>query len=243
MFAALAVGAPLGTMLYNSGGFGLVAIAASAAPLATLVLIAPLEGAAPALKGAQPVLFVLRRIWVPGFGAALSSVGFGAIAAFGSLLFLDHHWTPVWLAFSAYAVALIVARMIFGQLPDRIGGARVALAFVMVEVLGLVIMWLAATGWMAAIGAALTGFGYSLVFPALGVEAVRRAPPESRGVAMGAYTACLDIALGVSGPVLGALATRTGLSFVFLVSAVVVLGTAAVSLLLLRPAAPRCRCD
>ena len=50
------------------------------------------------------------------------------------------------------------------------------------------------------------------MFPALGVEAVRRAPPESRGVAMGAYTACLDIALGVSGPMLGVIAGRTGLS-------------------------------
>ena len=65
---------------------------------------------------------------------------------------------------------------------------------------------------LAATGAALTGFGYSLVFPGFGVEAVRLAPPESRGVAMGAYTACLDIALGVSGPVLGLIASGAGLA-------------------------------
>jgi hypothetical protein len=76
----------------------------------------------------------------------------------------------------------------------------------------------AAESFVATIGAALTGFGYAPVFPALGVEAVRRAPPESRGVAMGAYTACLDIALGVSGPVLGAIARRSGPSSVFLAS-------------------------
>ena len=84
------------------------------------------------------------------------------------------------------------------------------------------------------VGAALTGFGYSLVFPALGVEAVRRAPAEGRGVAMGAYTACLDIALGVSGPVLGLVASHTGLSAVFFVSALVVLSAAVVSFNLLR---------
>jgi predicted MFS family arabinose efflux permease len=87
---------------------------------------------------------------------------------------------------------------------------------------------------VATIGAVLIGFGYALVFPALGVEAVRRAPPESRGVAMGAYTACLDIALGVSGPVLGAIASRTGLSSVFLASAVVVFGAAFIAEQLLR---------
>jgi MFS family permease len=234
MFAAFALGAPLGTLLYKAGGFGLVAAAAAAAPMAALLMIARLQGAVPAHKGAPPVLSVLRRIWVPGVGAALSSVGFGAIGAFGSLLFTDHHWTPVWLAFSSYAAALIVARLAFGQLPDRIGGACVALLFVLIEALGLATMWIAASAWVAAAGAALTGFGYSLVFPALGVEAVRRAPPQSRGVAMGAYTACLDIALGVSGPALGALASSTGFSFVFLVSALVVLGAAAVSLRLLR---------
>jgi MFS family permease len=173
---------------------------------------------------------VVRWIWVPGLGAALSSVGFGAIAAFGSLLFADQHWTPVWLAFSAYAVTLIAARLMFGHLPDKIGGARVALMFVLVETSGLVAMWLASACWVAAVGAALTGFGYSLVFPALGVEAVRRAPAEGRGVAMGAYTACLDLALGVSGRVLGLVASWANLSAVFLASAAVVFCAVGISL-------------
>jgi hypothetical protein len=51
---------------------------------------------------------------------------------------------------------------------------------------------------------------------------------------MGAYTACLDIALGVSGPALGAIASCTGLSSVFLASAVVVFGAAFIAERLLR---------
>ena len=164
----------------------------------------------------------------------MGSVGFGAIATFSSLLFADRGWTPVWLAFSAYAASLIIARVAFGHLPDRLGGARVALWFILIETAGLTLMWLAAGVLAATIGAALAGFGYAVVFPGLGVEAVRRAPPESRGVAMGAYTACLDIALGVSGPVLGAIAGRAGLSSVFLASAVVVLGAAFIAERLLR---------
>jgi predicted MFS family arabinose efflux permease len=241
MFAAFAAGAPLGITLYDAGGFGLVAAATALAPLPTLFLIAPLHGAPPAPKHGPSILSVLSRIWMPGLGAALSSVGFGAIAAFGSLLFADHHWTPVWLPFSGYAVALIVARLAFGHLPDRMGGGRVALLFVLLEAVGLASMWLASFAGLATIGAALTGFGYSLVFPALGVEAVRRAPPEGRGVAMGAYTACLDLALGVSGPVLGLVAGRAGLNSAFLASALVVLGAAVIARRLVTrslPAAP-----
>jgi predicted MFS family arabinose efflux permease len=119
-------------------------------------------------------------------------------------------------------------------LPDRLGGARVALWFILIESAGLILIWLADDVVVATIGAALTGFGYAHVFPALGVEAVRHAPPEARGVAMGAYTACLDIALGVSGPLLGAIASRTGLSLVFLVTALIVLSAMAISMRLLR---------
>src|SRR3954463_15799718 len=74
-----------------------------------------------------------------------------------------------------------------------------------------------------------TGFGYALVYPGLGVEAVRRAPPESRGLAMGGYTVFLDVALGFGSPVLGLTADWTGLSSVFLVSAIIVLSAAGVA--------------
>lgn len=95
------------------------------------------------------------------------------------------------------------------------------------------LMGLAPSTLPAALGAGLVGFGYALVFPGLGVEAVRRAPPESRGLAMGAYTACLDLALGISGPALGLVATEAGLSAVFLVSSLAVLGSAFISLKLM----------
>jgi MFS family permease len=229
MFGGFAAGAPLGTALYDTAGFGAVAFLTTLAPLATMGLIAPLLGAAATPRSGPGILSVLGRIWLPGLGAALSSVGFGAIAAFGSLLFAGQHWTPVWPPFSAYAFALIIARLALGHLPDRIGGARVAIFFALIETIGLAAMGFAGNAWIAAIGAALTGFGYSLVFPALGVEAVRRAPSGSRGVAMGAYTACLDLALGVSGPVLGAIGGHTGLSLVFLISAISVLCSAGVA--------------
>lgn len=74
------------------------------------------------------------------------------------------------------------------------------------------------------------GLVYSLVYAGFGVVAVRRAPPESRGLAMGASTACLDLALGVAGPAPGLVASWAGLSAAFLASAAVVLGAAGVAL-------------
>src|SRR4051812_12446840 len=119
MFAAFAGGAPLGTFLYEAGGFKAVAAATAVAPLVTLLLVAFLEGALPSHRGSPKILAVMRRIWKPGLGAALGSVGFGALTSFASLLFVARGWAPVWLPFTAYAVGLIAARMLFGHGPDR----------------------------------------------------------------------------------------------------------------------------
>jgi MFS family permease len=238
MFAALALGAPIGTALYAMGGFAAIALATTLVPLATLPLVAPLRPIPPQ-PGARPALIgVAGAVLVPGLGAAFGSVGFGAIIAFGSLLFAKRGWSPVWLAFSAFAASLIVARVACGHLPDKLGGARVALVCALIEAAGLALIGLAPGRVLTAVGAGLAGFGYSLVYPGLGVEAVRRAPPQSRGLAMGAFTACLDLALGVASPALGLIAGGAGLGAVFLASALVVLGAAAVAMRLLRAPPP-----
>jgi MFS family permease len=234
MFAALAFGAPVGITLYALGGFAAVAVATIVFPLITVLLVAPLTAVA-VPRGAQTGLMkVLGAVWLPGFGSALSTLGFGAMITFSSLLSTERGWSPVWLTFSAFALALVVARLFFGHTPDKLGGAKVALVCVFVEAAGLALIWFASNSVWAAAGAALTGFGYSLVYPGLGVEAVRRAPPQSRGLAMGAYTGFLDVALGFGSPALGVLAGWKGLGSVFLASAIVVLGAVGVAARLLQ---------
>jgi len=88
----------------------------------------------------------------------------------------------------------------------------------MVQSMGLVMIGLAGQGWIAILEACLCGGGFSLVFPGLGREAVRRAPKNSQGMAMGVYNAFLDVTLGLGSPALGALAGFAGLRSVFLAS-------------------------
>ena len=237
MFATFAIGAPAGSAHYAGYGFAAIAFATVVAPLGALLLVAALPTVAPVPHTRFSFAKVVGAVWVPGFGSALGSVGFGAVTTFAALLFANRGWANGWLAYTAYATAFILARVFFSHVADTIGGAKVALVCALIEVVGQALIWLAPRPEIAFAGAALTGFGFSLVYPGFGVEAVRRVPAHSRGLAMGAYTAFLDLAQGIASPALGVIASGTRLNVVFLASAITVLGAALVaSWLLAHPA-------
>ncbi|EOA04051.1 transporter [Herbaspirillum frisingense GSF30] len=222
IYAAMACGAPLGVAVSHVYGFAGICMVSLAIALLALALIAGLRPVAPGASRRTPFYKVLGAVWQPGLGLALSSVGFGVITAFIALLFAARGWGDSSLAFTSFGVAFIIARLLFSHLPDRIGGARVALVCVLIEALGQLLIWQADASALAYAGAALTGFGYSLAFPGFGVEAMRRAPPQTRGLAMGAYVAFLDLSLGITSPLAGALASQVGVQGVYLAGAVLV---------------------
>jgi MFS family permease len=234
MYAAFALGAPAGDVLYGRDGFAFIALATGAVPVATLLFVIPVRHVAPQARDTRADLRrILAAVWLPGVGSALSSIGFGAMIAFVSVLFAARGWA-VWPAFTTFAVAFIAARLFLGHLADRSSSAKIALVCVLIEAAGQLLIAFAGSSGFALIGAALTGFGYSLVYPAFGVEAVRLATAQDRGLAMGAYTAFLDLALGMAGPGLGLVAETAGLNGVFVASALAALGSAAVAVIFLR---------
>jgi len=241
MFAAFAAGAPVGSALYARYGFAAIAVATTLLPVATVLWVAPLRSVSPAARMRTGLLKVMAAVWVPGLASALSSIGFGAVTAFSALLFVARGWAA-WPAFTTFALAFILTRILLGHLADRFGGAKVALVSVLVEAGGLASIWLAPWSALALAGAALSGVGYSLVYPGLGVEAFRLMPPQSRGLAMGAYTAFLDVALGFGTPALGFLGDRAGLGAVFGASVLAALCSGAIAGALVRKlGAPRAR--
>lgn len=67
-----------------------------------------------------------------------------------------------------------------------------------VEIIGLLLVGVALMPWMAKIGVLLAGAGFSLVFPALGVVAVKAVPQQNQGAALATYTVFMDLSLGVT---------------------------------------------
>ena len=214
MYAALAVGAPLGALL-GGFGFGWMAVAVVVMPLLALLTAAGRVAlpATPAVRAS--FRSVIGLMWPPGLGLVLASGGFGTIAAFLALRYATMGWGGAGLALTGFGAAYIASRLVFAGLPDRLGGIRVAMVCLAIEACGLVLIAAAESPALAFVGTALTGLGYSMVFPSLGVEVVRRVPAESRGVALAAFLACFDLGLGGAGPVMGLVAAGHGLPWAF----------------------------
>lgn len=217
MYGALALGAPLGSVVHSQVGFVGMAIVAAVAPVPGIAAGLLVPTVKPVGGTRLPFYRVVRLIWLPAVGLSLAAIGFGAIAAFSTLFFHEHGWSNAALAMTAFGVAFVLARLFFGGLPDRFGGARIAMASAAVVVLGQLGLWFATSGAMAIAAAALTGLGFSLAFPSFGVEAVRRVPPQNRGVALGAYAASFDVAMGLGVPALGMVVGGLGYSAAFAV--------------------------
>ena len=235
-YGALAIGAPLGVVMVKT--LGLWSMGASILLLSLLgVALAWPKRASPIVSGVRlPFLRVLGTVAGQGAGLALGSIGFGTLATFITLYYATQGWPNAAVTLSLFGASFILARLLFGHLINRLGGYRVAIACLSVETLGLLLVWGAPSVEVAQAGAALTGFGFSLVFPALGVEAVNRVSAANRGAAVGAYSLFIDLSLGLTGPLVGAIAAGLGFAAIFVFAAAASAAGLVLSLVLYRRA-------
>lgn len=215
-YGALAAGAPLGVLLNNSFGIGSIGL---------LIIVIGITGwiyakSKTALKGnskapRQPFLKVLKTVSPYGICLALGGLGFGTISTFITLYYAALNWNGAVLCLSVFSLLFICGRLVFGHTIETYGGMKTAMTCLALESIGLMILWIATAPHMALIGAGIAGLGFSLVFPALGVEAVKLVPASSHGAALGGYGLFIDLSLGITGPLVGGIASHFGMTAIF----------------------------
>ena len=216
MYAALGLGAPLGLAVQRRLGFEAVALLVVATPLLACLVALALPGTPPSAVVRAPFHRVLGLIWRPGTVLMLATAPFAVLATFLALSFAARGWDGAGWALGGFAAGYVLVRLLFAHLPDRLGGITVATVSLAIEAAGQAMLWLAPVPSVALAGAVLTGIGFSLMFPSMGIEATRRVAPALRGRAVGGFTAFFDLALGLTGPLVGLATSRLGLDGAFL---------------------------
>jgi MFS family permease len=215
-YGGMALAAPLGVVLdqyWGLASIGILTIIIGAVSFA----FAWHKDPVPVEPGEHlPFADVLGRVAPHGIGLALGGVSYGVLATFVTLFYHQRHWNGAALCLTAFGVGFVFVRIFFVSTISRYGGYPVAIVSLLTEAVGMVLLWQAAAPWMAMAGAAIGGLGLSLVFPAIGVEAVKRVPEFNRGTALGVYTAFSDVSFFLVGPIAGYLIVYFGYSSVFL---------------------------
>lgn len=231
-YGAMAVGAPLGVVLDQQWGLaslGLLTILIGAVSLVMAFRKHPVH----VPPGEHlPFSHVLGRVAPHGMGLALGGVGYSVLATFVTIFYTSRHWNGAALCLTAFGCGFILARLLFIRTIDRFGGFHVGMVCLSVESVGLMLIWQSSSPWMAFAGAALAGLGFSLVFPALGVEAVKHITENNRGTALGVYTAFSDVSFFLVGPLAGAVIGIYGYSSVFLFALISVLASLGIVIVL-----------
>ncbi|WP_312240533.1 MFS transporter [Pantoea sp.] len=222
-YGAMAIGAPLGVLIFRSGGLLLLASVIILICLLAIALAWPRAKVKAGKTEPMPFRAVLGKVYGLGLILAMGSAGFGVIATFITLFYRDKGWDGAAFALTLFSAAFVGTRLLFPNAINRRGGLHVASICLLVEAIGLLLVWGAFDPWMAKAGAFLTGAGFSLVFPAIGVEAVKKVPSQSQGSALATYTAFMDLSLGITGPIAGFIMSFAGIPLVYLLTALLVL--------------------
>ncbi|HEX7278849.1 MAG TPA: MFS transporter [Solirubrobacterales bacterium] len=238
VWGGLSVGPLVGELLLDLGGYTTVWIFSAVLPvIGALFALAAQDPFVP-LRHAEPHPLIAPEAVGPGFAIGLASVGYAAIATF-IVLHLEArgigHGATV---FAAFAAMLVLTRLVFGHLPDRVGPAPVAIVATAGEAVGLILIALAQSLPVAIAGGLAMGAAFSLLNPALMLIALGRVSPQARGAAMGTYTAFFDAGVGLGAPLAGLVAALSGYEAAFFFAAAACVASALVVLLQQRPGEP-----
>jgi MFS family permease len=237
VWSGLSVGPLVGELLLHAASYTAVWVFAGAMPLLGAIIALrlpdPFRPAEHREDEHHPL--IAREAIRPGTALALASIGYATVAAF-VVLHLDArgvgHGATV---FGAFATMVVLTRLVGGDLPDRVGPARVAVVAAIVESIGLTTIAVAQSLPVALAGALAMGAAFSLLYPSLSLIVIARIPENRRGAALGTFTAFFDAGVGFGAPLAGIAAALTDYEGAFLLAAAIALVSATTIALAISP--------
>lgn len=237
VWAGLSIGPLIGELTQHASGYTAVWLLAGALPLLGAAIATRVPDPfrpSPQIEAEDHPL-IAREAVRPGSALALGAIGYGTVAAFVVLLLEARGVGHGALAFGAFATMVVLTRLAGGDLPDRIGPARVAAGAACVEAAGLATIAVAHSLPVAIAGALAMGAAFSLLYPSLSLIVVSSVSDRRRGAALGTFTAFFDAGVGLGAPLAGAAAALTSYEGAFMLAAAIALASAAMTAVAIAP--------
>lgn len=235
LYLGLAFGPPLGEVLVERGGFTSAWLGAAGLSVVAAVLAA-LIGETRGPRDPAPVRLVHRPAIAPSVGFCTSLAAIGGFLTFAALHARDVGLTNTSLPLFVYGIVVVLSRIAFARVPDRLPSlplAAGALASIALG-LGLAAAWTTPPGLVA--GTVLLALGVTFSTPAFFSAVFATARPHERGAASGTASAFLDLGLGGGPMLLGLVARSAGIPWALAGAGLIALVGCAWTLTLVRAA-------
>jgi MFS family permease len=231
LYLGIALGPLLGEWLLDAGGFTLAWIGgAGLALLATALALLLSETAPERLADAPPTPLFHPLAMGPGLAIFAGTAAMGGFLGFVALHAPDVGMQGAGPALLVFGMVVVVCRVIFARLPDRVRPARLITTALALAAAGMGAASLVGSAFGLLLGAGLLGVGMALLTPAVFAATLARVPPGERGSAMATVSIFIDLAFG-AGPILvgfvaGLGSIPAGFASVGVVAAVAAVGVA-----------------
>lgn len=220
LYLGIALGPPLGEVVQEAQGFTATWISAAVLAGAAIVLTAVIDVPPPTDEGGDGHLIHWPAIPISlGFFASLAAMG--GFLALATLYAEDVGMADTSLPLLLYGSVVVVCRVVFATVPDRLPPLPLGAASLVVMGLGLLVVatWNGPAGLL--LGAAVLGVGITFSTPAFFSAIFATAAPNQRGAAAGTATGFMDLGLGFGPIALGVVADAQGVAWAFGTAAVI----------------------
>ncbi len=159
------------------------------------------------------------RVIATTLSLTVASFGFGGMTSYAAIMAIERHVTPAAIYLTAYAFALVLFRVCFSHLGDRMGPKRMLYPGLILVPFALGWLGIAHTRWEMIASATLFGIGWGAAYPAFVTIILGNTDPARRARTFGSIVWAFDTGIGLGSFTIGAIGQRYGLSNAFLAAA------------------------
>ena len=159
------------------------------------------------------------RVIAATLSLTVASFGYGGMTSYAAIIAIERHIQPIAIYLTTYAIALVLFRICFSHLGDRIGPKRMLYPGLVVVPIAFAWLGIAQTRWEMIASATLFGIGWGAAYPAFVTIILGNTDPSRRARTFGSIVWAFDTGIGLGSFGIGAIGQHFGLANAFLAAA------------------------
>lgn len=159
------------------------------------------------------------RVIATTLSLTVASFGYGGMTSYAAIIAVERHITPAAIYLTTYAISIILFRVCFSHLGDRIGPKRMLYPGLVLVPFAFGWLGVAHTRWEMIASATLFGIGWGAAYPAFVTIILGSTDPSRRARTFGSIVWAFDTGIGLGSFGIGAIGQHYGLAMAFQIAA------------------------